>query len=88
MALYRKKPVTVEAWQLPSEDKFDPMPAFMVIGFNDGTLRNVGKGQLQIEVLGGVVTAVAGDWIIKGVQGELYPCKADIFKATHEAVEA
>jgi hypothetical protein len=38
-----------------------------------------------IHTLEGVLTASPGDWIIKGVQGEFYPCKPDIFEATYEA---
>jgi hypothetical protein len=42
---------------------------------------------LQIPTLEGVMLAVEGDWIIRGVQGELYPCKPDIFDQTYEPVE-
>ena len=42
---------------------------------------------LHIGTLEGTMTAVPGDWIIRGVQGELYPCKPDIFAETYEAVE-
>lgn len=41
---------------------------------------------LQIPTLEGVMLAVEGDWIIKGVNGELYPCKPDIFAKTYELV--
>lgn len=41
---------------------------------------------LRIETLEGQLTAKAGDWIIKGVKGEFYPCQADIFAATYEEV--
>jgi len=44
-------------------------------------------GVMHIETLEGVMTATAGDWIIKGVKGEFYPCKPDIFEATYEAAE-
>lgn len=40
----------------------------------------------QIKTLEGVMTADKGDWIIKGVKGEFYPCKPDIFEATYEPV--
>ena len=43
--------------------------------------------QRIIETLEGDMIARAGDWIIKGIQGELYPCKPDIFEATYERVE-
>lgn len=42
---------------------------------------------LSIRTLEGVMQADPGDWIIRGVQGEFYPCKPDIFEATYEAVE-
>ena len=41
--------------------------------------------QLQIDTLEGTMFATPGDWIIKGVQGEFYPCKPDIFEATYES---
>ena len=43
-------------------------------------------GTLDIPTLEGVMTASPGDWIIKGVAGEFYPCKSDIFEATYERV--
>lgn len=42
---------------------------------------------VAIPTLEGTMTASAGDWIIRGIKGELYPCKPDIFEATYEAVE-
>jgi hypothetical protein len=43
---------------------------------------------IRIRTLEGDMMALVGDWIIKGVKGEFYPCKPDIFEATYEAVEA
>jgi hypothetical protein len=43
-------------------------------------------GTLSINTLEGTMTAVEGDWIIKGVKGEFYPCKPDIFEATYDRV--
>jgi len=40
--------------------------------------------QVKIETLEGLMTAEVGDWIIKGIQGEIYPCKNSIFKATYQ----
>lgn len=45
------------------------------------------KTDLYIETLEGTMKATVGDWIIKGVKGEFYPCKADIFEQTYELVE-
>jgi len=42
---------------------------------------------MQIDTLEGVMTANKGDYIIQGVQGEIYPCKPDIFEMTYEIVE-
>ena len=42
---------------------------------------------LRIDTLEGTMIASAGDWVIRGVQGEHYPCKPDIFSATYEPVE-
>jgi len=43
---------------------------------------------LKIPTLEGLMVATEGDWIIRGVKGELYPCRADIFEATYEPVDA
>ena len=45
------------------------------------------NGTLDIPTLEGVLVANPGDWIIKGIAGEVYPCKPDIFEATYERVE-
>lgn len=46
-----------------------------------------GVYEMKINTLEGVMTAVEGDWIIQGVNGEIYPCKPDIFEKTYEKVE-
>lgn len=87
MPKFRKKPVEIEAFQLPAidEDASEELLDF---------LRSVGRaterrhnGSLLIHTLEGVMEALPGDWIIKGVKGELYPCKPDIFKETYEPCE-
>ena len=50
-------------------------------------LRDDTDGKFKITTLEGVHTANIGDWIIRGVKGEFYPCKPDIFTATYEPVE-
>jgi hypothetical protein len=52
-------------------------------GWTKGSL----SGALIIHTLEGAMTASVGDWIIRGVKGEFYPCKPDIFEATYEPVE-
>jgi hypothetical protein len=84
MAFYRKKPVVIEAVQL-AEDSLDELAEFC--GFNIGDVENplYGSG-IVIETLEGNMLARKGDWIIKGVNGEFYPCKPDIFEKTYEKV--
>ena len=80
MAKYRKKPVVIEAIQFTG-DNFEEIKKFGAQGFDAG-IRN-----MVIETLEGKMTALSGDWIIKGVKGEFYLCKPDIFEKTYELVE-
>lgn len=78
---YRKRPVVIDAFQLglrESPDWFDE-------AFKQGIVIPRFTG-VVIKTLEGEMTASIGDWIIRGVVGELYPCRADIFEATYEAV--
>ena len=78
MPKFRKKPVIVEAVQWTGEN-LDEIEAFAP----DCAFYNRTNGIL-IDTLEGLMEAKLGDWIIKGVQGEFYPCKPDIFAATYE----
>ena len=51
-----------------------------------GYLFELGSGDLMIRTLEGDMRADDGDWIIKGIKGEFYPCKPDIFESSYEAV--
>ena len=90
MAKYRKKPVVIETVQL-RWDTWDEMCEHADIGkLIDGKAEGVfGPDQsigLNIPTLEGLMVAQENDWIIKGVNGELYPCKPDIFEKTYEKV--
>ena len=74
--LYRKKPVVIEAVQF--NGNFEEIEAFCG---GDAEFRN---GELVVATLEGRLTASPNDWIIKGVNGEFYPCKPDIFEKTYE----
>ncbi|KKN07454.1 hypothetical protein LCGC14_1066800 [marine sediment metagenome] len=80
MAKYRKKPVVIEAKQYTRNG----LEAEQVAEWCDGQQTNTG---LIIHTLEGDMMADYGDWIIKGIKGEFYPCKPDIFDATYEKVE-
>ncbi len=81
---YRKKPVVVEAMQLPDVFDIEGRLKFEQWLTKHGRVcRYVGDG-LDVPTLEGVMRASKGDYIIKGVKGELYPCKPDIFEMTYE----
>lgn len=92
---YRKKPVVIEAHQITHEvavahliDRA-PLPFGLRSSFASyhPLTRKVHKIDVVIKTLEGTMHAQLDDWIIKGVKGELYPCKPDIFAATYEAVK-
>lgn len=80
---FRKKPVVIEAWRNQSGS---PIPKWFNEAWTKEKIRFAGGGAINIHTLEGVMRAELGDWIIQGVQGELYPCKPDIFEATYEPV--
>lgn len=85
MARYRKKPVEIEARQL-TPGTLDDIKRWIGASariHTDGVPLGA-PVKLAIDTLEGVMLADFGDWIIKGVQGEFYPCKPDIFAATYE----
>lgn len=86
---FRKKPVVIEAWQIPEniDHTAEQPPLWLVNAIMAGTVRpHKESGTVEIDTLEGVMRGGKQDWIIKGVKGELYPCKPDIFDATYEAV--
>jgi hypothetical protein len=92
MSNYRKKPVVIEAFRFYIDD----MPDWFMdkVSTNEITLHNCAYGVYPledsyclIETLEGLMRGEGGDYIIKGIQGEVYPCKSDIFEATYEKVE-
>ena len=98
---FRKKPVVIEAFQMTKARRQDnrEWPEWLNQAWNKdretvGALYPTAKpteavsyDPLSIGTLEGAHTVSWGDWIIRGVKGELYLCKPDIFEATYEAVE-
>jgi hypothetical protein len=80
MARFRKKPVEIDAWQFGGEP-VEQWPEWLQTA--PGVMRVAGEG-LRIRTLEGDMLAREGDYIIRGVAGELYPCKPEIFEATYE----
>jgi len=77
---FRKKPVVIEAIQLIEENIPD------ILEFCGDKIKSHFLIGIVIETLEGDMLADKGDWIIKGVKGEFYPCKPDIFAMTYEQV--
>lgn len=88
MPLYRKKPVVIEAVKFKgSSTDVSAIRQWIDSGkYISPTIRTADIRHMEIETLEGVMMANPGDYIIKGVQGEFYPCKPDIFEVTYEAI--
>ena len=89
---FRKKPVVIEAIQWNGKN-FDEIANFTndnhghKKAYEDAEEGSIKTGKYYIQTLEGLMEASKNDWIIKGVNGEFYPCKPDIFKKTYEAIE-
>lgn len=100
MPKFRKKPIVVEAFQITKESRQNNIgwPAWLNEAWNKPHDKpgavfpkdfpdSDGTDMLIIFTLEGLHLVDFDDWIIQGVQGEIYPCKPDIFEKTYERVE-
>ena len=89
MSYYEKIPVIIEAWEFTREAlKSDD--SWVRLYRNELHLISQYAGEvlyIEIDTLEGTMRANLGDYIIKGIQGELYPCKPDIFKMSYRLVD-
>lgn len=85
---YRKKPVVIDAFQWSGEpaDAFEVVRLVISLGPATDFRFNPKDRTITIPTLEGEMRCEPGDYIIRGVKGEYYPCKPDIFKATYEPV--
>jgi hypothetical protein len=81
MSRYRKKPVEIDAMRYDGSTE-----SIAALSEFTGRVLRATSEVLVIETLEGNMIANPGDWIIRGIQGEFYPCKPDIFEATYERV--
>lgn len=79
---YRKKPVVIDSFKLFT----DPIPDWFMDKVSDCSVTLHNPTHANINTLEGVMRADCGDMIIRGVKGEIYPCKPDIFQVTYEPV--
>jgi hypothetical protein len=93
MAKFKKKPVVIDAVRFNGVNQSEILDFYPAAFFSTegSTRRSFSDEQpdqslpiVEIRTLEGTMVANVGDWIIRGVKGEYYPCKPDIFKATYE----
>ncbi len=82
---YRKKPVVIEAVQFDGSER--SIVEILALQRDKVKVLREDAGDLMIPTLEGLMRASVGDYVIRGVQGELYPCKPDIFEQTYDLVE-
>ena len=83
MSKFRKKPVVIEAIRVPLPEE-QGQKVGDIFDFLSGAEWSISQEGLTITTLEGEMLARPGDWIIKGVAGEFYPCKPEIFAVTYE----
>lgn len=84
MLKFRKNPVVIEAVQITDATFDDPHPNPAHL---PGVVYNPKLRRVSIKTLEGTTRGDIGDWIIRGIKGEIYPCKPDVFAATYEQVK-
>ena len=77
---YYKKPIPVEAFKWDNDVE---VPEWFTQAYKDNCVKIAGN-QIYIDTLEGLMIADKGYWIIKGIDGELYPCRPDIFERSYE----
>lgn len=83
---FRKKPCVIEAVEFRTDNEAEVRAFIGAYPRDAGARVGYPCSEILIHTLEGMMTARIGDWIIRGVNGELYPCKPDIFKKTYEDV--
>lgn len=83
MTKYRKKPIIIEAIQYTGKNRDQILIELKMPSIAEDLISE----DLIIETLEGDMHASIGDYIIKGIKGEFYPCKPDIFEASYERIE-
>lgn len=88
MPIYQKKPIKIEAVQYLgfTAPNFTDYPVWLLKAIESKVITKTRKG-LFVHSLEGLMKVSKGDYIIKGINGEIYPCKPDIFEKTYEVIE-
>ena len=99
MAKYTKKPVSIEAVQFfgfkqhprdltRTDTIFSEYPDWLMVALKNGTIGGIVPNVLAVNTLEGCMIVSKDDYIIKGVKGEMYPCKPDIFEMSYDIAPA
>jgi hypothetical protein len=86
MPRFRKKPVEIEARRYTGDNPVEMLQWILSCGREASVTCNNDGCRFEIETLEGSLEASPGDWIIRGVLGEFYPCKPDAFEATYDPI--
>lgn len=91
MAKYRKLPVIIEAEKVNDllygfAHDFSKLPKWVIQAYNNMKITAITDNYFNVQTLEGVMLAGREDYLVKGIDGELYPCKIDIFEKTYERV--
>lgn len=87
MPRYTKLPVTISAMRIPTVAELEEtsiIEGWLLDAVINGTVKTLTHGAVEIKTLEGTMRGEPGDYIIQGIQGELYPCKKEIFEATYK----
>jgi hypothetical protein len=86
MTFYQKKPIIVEAFRWTGDEEQTEDPIWIIEAIKNGNAY-FERHNFYIRTLEGVMQVGYGDYVIKGIKGEIYPCKPDIFEASYSEIE-
>ena len=91
MPKYMKLPVTIEAEKVNDllygfQHNFKLLPQWVIDAYNNLVINTITNDYFNVRTLEGTVMATREDYLVKGIDGELYPCKIDIFEKTYKRV--
>lgn len=91
MAKYRKLPVTIEAEKVTDllygfAHDFSKLSQWVIDAYDNLVINSITNDYFNVNTLEGTMMATREDYLVKGIDGELYPCKIDIFEKTYERV--
>lgn len=87
MAFYRKIPVTIEAVKYRPSYGFEEMPDWLKKAFEDSIVTDHPQDDYyEVVTLEGIMRGYINSYLVRGIEGELYPCRGDIFEMTYERV--